>query len=434
MSDTAIRVRGASKKYQIGKSKAAHRTLRETIADGVKSPIRRIRSFGRASYGEQDVIWALDDVSFDVREGEVVGIIGRNGSGKSTLLKILSRITEPTCGRVEITGRVGALLEVGTGFHQELTGRENVYLNGAILGMTRREIEKRFDEIVQFSGVEKFIDTPVKRYSSGMRVRLGFAVAAHLDPEILLIDEVLAVGDAQFRGKCLSRISDLGAGGRAVLFVSHNMHAIQALCDRVLLLNDGHIVCDGPTAEALAEYSDVGDGPRNARTWSVAECPGGKEFRLVSVVVRNLLGESSSTLRISEGGMVEIEYEVLQEGSRAQFSLILQDSVGSCVFGSLSNTERDYHGKPMRAGMYRSTCYLPGDLLNAGKFHVSIAAFSGSWIGGFKVEKAVSFQAIDDGVLSEDYTGQYGGPIRPRLRWKTEEVVEDSRERERCLL
>jgi lipopolysaccharide transport system ATP-binding protein len=257
VSDVAIRVEHLSKQYRIGKKQERYYTLRDTIADAFTAPLRWVRSRrngGSPNGGEEDTIWALKDVSFEVKHGEVVGIIGRNGAGKSTLLKILSRITEPTEGRVEIHGRVASLLEVGTGFHPELTGRENIYLNGAILGMSKAEIDRKFDEIVEFAEIEKFIDTPVKRYSSGMYVRLAFAVAAHLEPEILLVDEVLAVGDAAFQKKCLGKMGDVAKAGRTVLFVSHNMAAVEGLCERAVLLDQGRVELSGDPATVIAAY------------------------------------------------------------------------------------------------------------------------------------------------------------------------------------
>lgn len=259
-ADVAIRVENLSKRYRIGLKEEIHDTLVGAVLDLFTRPVRNLRRLRRLStfngngHDLEDIIWALKDVSFDVKQGEVLGIIGRNGAGKSTLLKIVSRITEPTKGRVEIHGRVASLLEVGTGFHPELTGRENVYLNGAVLGMTRAEIERKFDEIVDFAGVERFIDTPVKRYSSGMQVRLGFAVAAHLEPEILLVDEVLAVGDAEFQKKCLGKMERVARGGRTVLFVSHNMNAIQTLCSRVIWLDSGTIIGQGEVLEQVESY------------------------------------------------------------------------------------------------------------------------------------------------------------------------------------
>ena len=256
MSDVAIRVEGLSKLYRLGK-RERYRTLRDTLVDTLAAPFRRPKS-GASSNGVPETIWALKDVSFDVKCGEVIGIIGRNGAGKSTLLKILSRITEPTEGHATIRGRVGSLLEVGTGFHPELTGRENIYLNGAILGMKKAEILRKFDEIVAFAEVEKFIDTPVKHYSSGMYVRLAFAVAAHLEPEILIVDEVLAVGDAAFQKRCLGKMGAVAKSGRTVLFVSHNMHAVQRLCSRALILNNGSVARSGPTWECTQFYLRTG--------------------------------------------------------------------------------------------------------------------------------------------------------------------------------
>ncbi len=255
MSASVIRVENLGKLYRIGSPRRRQDTLRDSIADFLRSPLRYLRSVGPpGAKAQPDQIWALKDVCFEVKRGEVVGIIGRNGAGKTTLLKILSRITEPTEGYAEIRGRVGSLLEVGTGFHPELTGRENIYLNGAIIGMKKAEIDRKFDEIVAFAEIEKFLDTPVKRYSSGMYVRLAFAVAAHLEPEILLVDEVLAVGDAAFQKKCLGKMGDVAKEGRTVLFVSHNMAAVQNLCRRSLLLNDGQVVLDGSTDRVVMKY------------------------------------------------------------------------------------------------------------------------------------------------------------------------------------
>jgi lipopolysaccharide transport system ATP-binding protein len=256
MSEVAIAVEGLGKRYRIGASRAPYRTLRETIIDAAASPVRRVAAVlrGEAASTRSSYIWALKDVSFEVRQGEAVGIIGRNGAGKSTLLKVLSRITKPTEGRAKVSGRVGSLLEVGTGFHPELTGRENIYLNGAILGMRRAEILRKFDEIVAFSEIEEFLDTPVKHYSSGMYVRLAFAVAAHLEPEILVVDEVLAVGDASFQKKCLGKMGDVSRGGRTVLFVSHNMSAVATLCNRCLLIHKGNLSRDGTPSEVTSYY------------------------------------------------------------------------------------------------------------------------------------------------------------------------------------
>jgi lipopolysaccharide transport system ATP-binding protein len=260
MSDVVIRAEGVGKQYRIGTARQAYGSLRETATQAVRRALGRE---ARAPAAQE--IWALKDVSFAVKRGEVLGVIGRNGAGKSTLLKILSRITPPTDGRIDIRGRIGTLLEVGTGFHPELTGRENIFLNGAILGMTRAEIRRKFDEIVDFSGVEKFIDTPVKRYSSGMYVRLAFAVAAHLEPEILLVDEVLAVGDAEFQKKCLGKMGDVAKGGRTVIFVSHNMAAIRDLCPRAILVHEGQLAVDAASDDAISRYLTSKPGTDRSR-------------------------------------------------------------------------------------------------------------------------------------------------------------------------
>jgi lipopolysaccharide transport system ATP-binding protein len=248
-----ITVKNVSKQYHIGAARKAPATLRETLSGVARSPLKSLRGNG----SPDEILWALKDITFDVQPGEVVGIVGRNGAGKSTLLKVLSRITEPTTGRIELYGKVGSLLEVGTGFHPELTGRENVYLNGSILGMSRAEIERKFDEIVAFSEIEKFLETPVKRYSSGMYVRLAFAVAAHLEPEILIVDEVLAVGDVNFQKKCLGKMNEISAEGRTVLFVSHSVNSVRRLCSRTLVINEGRVIADGPTSESLRCYNDL---------------------------------------------------------------------------------------------------------------------------------------------------------------------------------
>jgi len=258
-SRVAVRVDGLGKRYRRGrlKTRAGRTTLGEAILDGIRAPfvnLRRLHGLGSTAEGHDPVTWALRDVSFELHEGEVLGLVGRNGAGKSTLLRVLSRITDPTCGRAEVYGRVGSLLEVGTGFHPELTGRQNVYLNGSILGMSRRDIARKFEEVVEFSGVSSFIDTPVKRYSSGMQVRLAFAVAAHFEPDVMIVDEVLAVGDAEFQRKCLAKMDDVASGGRTVLFVSHNLNAVQRLCTRCVLLDGGRVAADGAVEDVTRQY------------------------------------------------------------------------------------------------------------------------------------------------------------------------------------
>lgn len=307
MSSPIIKANNLSKRYRIGAAEQGYKTFREAIVDGIKAPVRnlaRLRSLTKFKDGyEEDVIWALKDVSFEVEEGEVMGVIGKNGAGKTTLLKILSRITEPTSGFAEVHGRVSSLLEVGTGFHPELTGRENIFLNGAILGMRKREIEKKFDEIVSFSEVEKYIDTPVKRYSSGMQVRLAFAVAAHLEPEILLIDEVLAVGDIAFQKKCLGKMGDVAKGGRTVLFVSHNMGAIRSLCGSAIWLDNGQIVKKGLTDEVVRDYEEHQLRHFDESSYIVErnlEEVKNKDFYFSRVEMLNEKGENTNIFRYGE--------------------------------------------------------------------------------------------------------------------------------------
>ncbi|MBZ0319430.1 MAG: ABC transporter ATP-binding protein [Anaerolineae bacterium] len=315
MSDIAIRVEQLGKMYRIGGKQERYFTLRDSLADIVISPFNRARSVlqGKAygAAGLEETFWALKNVSFEVKHGEVVGIIGRNGAGKSTLLKILSRITEPTEGYADIFGRVGALLEVGTGFHPELTGRENIYLNGAILGMSRQEIDHKFDEIVEFAGIEKFIDTPVKHYSSGMSLRLGFAVAAHLEPEILVVDEVLAVGDAEFQRKCLGKMSDVVNEGRTVLFVSHNMSAVQNLCEYAYVLSHGGIRFSGSVEDAIKRYfDDIRTNSREIVLSDRTDRQGNGPFRFVGLVFRDKeMGNVLESVISGQNVVIEMTYE-----------------------------------------------------------------------------------------------------------------------------
>jgi lipopolysaccharide transport system ATP-binding protein len=315
MSNIAIRVEGLSKRYRIGLKEEMHDTLVGAIADFVKRPVknlqrlRKLSTFSEDSHESEDIIWALKDVSFEVKRGEVIGIIGRNGAGKTTLLKILSRITDPTVGRAMVYGRVGSLLEVGTGFHSELTGRENTYLNGTILGMKKAEVDRKFDEIVDFSGVEKFIDTPVKRYSSGMKVRLAFAVAAHLEPQILLVDEVLAVGDVAFQKKCLGKMDSVSRGGRTVLFVSHQMTAVQSLCERAILLNDGIVTKYDKTEAVMEQYLKESFESPEISLAERRDRKGTGNIRFVSVTYQNERRQNVNSLRIGQNAILKFCYE-----------------------------------------------------------------------------------------------------------------------------
>lgn len=327
MSEPAIRVENLGKQYKIGLRERSHKTFGEAISDLCTFPLRRLRTLGEKSAGD-DQFWALRDVSFEVEQGEVVGVIGRNGAGKSTLLKILSRITDPTTGRAVIRGRLRSLLEVGTGFHPELTGRENIYLNGAILGMKRAEIVRKFDEIVAFAEIDRFLDTPVKRYSSGMYVRLAFAVAAHLEPEILLVDEVLAVGDAEFQKRCLGKMGQVAKQGRTVLFVSHNMGAIMELTERCILLSSGRIEIDSSASDAVSRYLKENKSPSLSRDVSdvIRFGDGARHFRLTHVKV---LGAENGAVRYGSAMELELEYETTKRLENVTFGLVIKTFLGS---------------------------------------------------------------------------------------------------------
>jgi lipopolysaccharide transport system ATP-binding protein len=332
MNDIAIDVRGLGKKYRVGQQEQRYRALRDTLADCLRKPLEVLRNSRRQKRGD-DMFWALKDVHFQVRQGEVIGIIGRNGAGKSTLLKIISRITEPTAGRISIRGRIGSLLEVGSGFHPELTGRENIYMNGAILGMRRAEIERKFDEIVEFAEVEKFLDSPVKHYSSGMYMRLAFAVAAHLDPEILVIDEVLAVGDAEFQRKCLGKMGDVARKGRTVLFVSHNLAAVENLCTSAVVLEHGALVYSGPTHSAISKYV-------SSRTESGAVVKFDKRvhknasaIRFSTIEVAPEGGLAGDVIRCGKDFVIRVSYDCTEPVASPVFSIAIFSKLSIPIFG-----------------------------------------------------------------------------------------------------
>lgn len=399
MSESVIRVQNLSKRYHLGALTRRHDTLRDQLADALFSPFRQPnRNHQRNHSGAQsNVLWALKDVSFEVKRGEVVGIIGRNGAGKTTLLKILSRITEPTKGRAEIRGRVGSLLEVGTGFHRELTGRENIYLNGAILGMKRAEIAHKFDEIVAFSEVGKHLDTPMKHYSSGMYVRLAFAVAAHLDPEILLVDEVLAVGDVAFQKKCLGKMGEVARRGRTVLFVSHNLGQIKRLCSRGLWLSEGQCLCDASVDDAVVAYQSSLASHTNTRvasaedtataepgfiSWEIAPSPTGEPH-----VIRK---DGPFTLRV----LLRIERPV----QRGYHGLVLRTADGSSV------ADWSLRGLKFNPGTYEILYRLPGLPVRPGVYQWFISL----WDSGKRVFTEHLYPELI--VATQDYSGDYSGP------------------------
>lgn len=376
MSNLAIKVENLSKRYRIGLREEVHDTLGGALVAWARRPaqnlrrLRRMTRFSEKGWDEEDVIWALKDVSFEVNQGEVVGVIGRNGAGKSTLLKILSRITQPTSGRVELHGRVSSLLEVGTGFHAELTGRENIYLNGTILGMSKAEIDKKFDEIVEFSGVEKFIDTPVKRYSSGMMVRLAFSVAAHLEPEILLVDEVLAVGDAEFQRKCLGKMGEVARGGRTVVFVSHNMGAVRNLCQRVIWLQAGTLHDQGHSFELVEKYLSVGASSSEKIVLSADD---EKPMRLREISVIDSSGVTTNHLSMSSPFWVSVTYDINQKVRGAHVICFIVTHDGVTVLGS-----GDADCEPQRLGLrlpgqYTGKFSIPAHLLGEGRYYLTVS-------------------------------------------------------------
>ncbi|MEB2308480.1 MAG: ABC transporter ATP-binding protein [Candidatus Brocadiaceae bacterium] len=429
MNDIAIRAEGLSKKFHIGKLHGKNKTLRETVMDTFTAPVRKISKILRGKVAGaselDDTIWALRDVSFEIKQGEVIGIIGRNGAGKSTLLKILSRITEPTRGFAEIHGRISSLLEVGTGFHSELTGRENIYLNSAILGMKRAEIDKKFDEIVAFAEVEKFLDTPVKHYSSGMYLRLAFAVAAHLEPEILLVDEVLAVGDARFQKKCLDKMETVGKQGRTVLFVSHNMPAVTRLCKRVILLNEGKLEHDGSSHQVVSMYLSAGSGTTAVREWkNPSKAPKGEVARLCAVRVKSEHGKITGSMDIRKQIILEMEYDVIKSGYVLQPDFGIINEEGIPVFVTLDQ-DKNWRRKPRPKGHYISQAIIPGNFMSEGTFFVGagLVTLSPANIFQFNEDYAVTFQVVDsmDGDSARgDWAKPLGGIVRPLLNWNTQ--------------
>lgn len=421
MPDIAITVDGLSKRYRIGSGRS-YRSLRDAIVNGVKAPIRRLKNFGKASYRKEDSIWALKDVSFQVERGEVVGVIGKNGAGKTTLLKVLSRITEPTEGRAKLHGRVGSLLQVGTGFHHELTGRENIYLSGTILGMSRKEVKERFGQIVEFSGIEKYIDTPVKRYSSGMWVRLGFAVAAHLNPEILLIDEVLAVGDAEFQKKCLGKMDDVAKSGRTVLFVSHNMGSIHRLCDRALWIDEGELIMEGTPEEAISEYLLSGASGTGEKIWDNGKSNKGiDEMEVLSLRVLDPQGMVTSRVSASKPFFVEIEFRVRERLRHCRVGFYVSKFDGTVVFSSYDADKEEFQG-PRTPGDYKIRCKIPAHLLNTGEYTISLDAEIPKVKELVRIEGALSFTVEQTGAVGSHMSEDRQGVIRPKLNWESVET------------
>jgi len=410
---SAIQIDGIAKEYILGQ-REQQKTFREELISRFRAPIDRFRRLkGDVSEGER--FWALKNISFDVEPGEVVGIIGHNGAGKSTLLKILSRITEPTEGRALICGRLSSLLEVGTGFHPELTGRENIYLNGAILGMGRKEIDKKLEEIIAFAEVERFIDTPVKRYSSGMQVRLAFSVAAHLEPEILLVDEVLAVGDAAFQSKCMGKMEGSASSGHTILFVSHNMASVRNLCSRGILISKGEIVFDGAIEDTIGMYLKDGASEQAMVSWSGEEAPSSDEAQLRRVFIANTEGDPAGVLTTIDPFDVVVEYEIRVEtpGMRLGFCMRNEQGVvicGSTDFDALEQTERT-------PGIYQSRCHFPGNILASGRYSLFFAVDRPPYLAMiFSTPYCLSFDVVDMDSHGANYR-RLPGVIKPPLDW-----------------
>jgi lipopolysaccharide transport system ATP-binding protein len=419
-----ITVEALSKKYEIGAAQEHYRTLGSALSSAARQAAGLLR-------GERpkttETFWALKDLNFEVMPGDVVGVIGRNGAGKSTLLKVLSRITTPTEGKIRLRGRIASLLEVGTGFHGELTGRENVFLNGSILGMSRREIERKFDEIVAFAEMDRFIDTPVKRYSSGMYVRLAFAVAAHLEPEILVVDEVLAVGDADFQAKCLGKLEQVGAEGRTVLFVSHNLPMILRLCNRALLLAQGTLVADGPSHEVGARYLYTDSGSPAERHWNAEQGGiGDGVARLRSVRVLDSDNQVTDLLDIRRPVTVEVAYEVKQPRPRVAVTLQCFNDEGTMLFQTSEFNSPDWATKSTEPGGVLARCQIPGNFLAEGRVYVTVAlvSYNPDRLHGSDSD-CVSFQVVDasDGDAVRGICGRkWPGLVRPMLDWQIGQV------------
>jgi lipopolysaccharide transport system ATP-binding protein len=420
MSDIAIKVQDVGKLYRLGEvgTGTLSQDLKRwwAVTRGKEDPFAKIGELNdRTTKGDTNFVWALKDVSFEVKQGEVLGIIGRNGAGKSTLLKLLSKVTQPTTGNIKIKGRIASLLEVGTGFHPDLTGRENIYLNGAILGMTKREIKSKFDEIVDFAGVERYIDTPVKRYSSGMYVRLAFAVAAFLEPEILIIDEVLAVGDAEFQKKCLGRMKDVSVNdGRTVLFVSHNMTAIKNLCNTVLYMQYGSVWEYGPTAATINTYlsHNINSSLRQVFL-EPAQAPGNDLVKLKRIEVCPVQKNNSDPILVHTDIDIEFEFWNYVEGKEINLTLHLYTIAQECIFSVGSPAQY------LKSGIRKGVCRIPGNLLNDGIYTVSMMVVAERSYAVFNFENAVSFE-VNENRDASGWHGKWPGFIRPVLDFKLE--------------
>lgn len=380
---------------------------------GLEDPYLKIgETNDRSTKGDSDYVWSLRDINFEIEQGDAVGIIGRNGAGKSTLLKLLSRVTKPTTGSIYTKGRIASLLEVGTGFHPEMTGRENIFLNGAILGMTRKEITRKFDEIVDFSGVERYIDTPVKRYSSGMYVRLAFAVAAHLESEILIVDEVLAVGDAEFQKKCLGKMGDVSKGeGRTVLFVSHNMLSIRKLCNKGIILENGKSVYQGNVENAISKYNINNLGGKENIEWNEIDAPGNEKAKLVKISAKSKSGE----FYIDEN--IELEFDFVNYIPKQQLNISISIYTSEDVYllSSPNIVRPEYE-----VGTHKSRCTIPANLLNTGVYYITVLLVGENFNIITELEKIIKLETTENSEGRGGYLGTWNGIIRTKLDWKNE--------------
>lgn len=422
MTQVALAVEGVSKSFRVGAVRKREDTLLTQVFTDSTQALRRLWGKPSDEGSQQALHWALRDVNLAVAEGEVVSVIGHNGSGKSTLLKILSRITAPTTGQVSVRGRLASLLEVGTGFHPDLSGRDNVYLNAAILGMKREETRRCFDAIVDFSGVAAFIDTPVKNYSSGMKVRLGFAVAAHLEPDVLLIDEVLAVGDAAFQQRCLNRIEAFGTSGRTILYVSHHLPSVARLSKRTVVLDQGRVLFDGPTLTAIQKYEAQIGGYHSRREWEVAAAPGDDTARLLSLSLTSNGTPVAGPIDVRQPIELTLRYEVLRGGQSIMPSLHLFDFSGTPVLSAI-DTDPEWHALPRATGVYETRAVFPGNFFNEGSFQLATSVCT---MEPFRchayVQNALAFSFYDP-ILGSSSRGQFRGDLngylRPLLDWQT---------------
>ncbi len=409
----AIQAENLFKRFEIESAGARYKTARESLSEVFS---------GRARKNSVKELWALSNVCLEIERGSTVGLIGPNGAGKSTLLKILSRITEPTKGRAGVRGRVGSLLEVGTGFHPELTGRENIYFNGALLGMKRTEIDRRFDQIVSFAGTEQFLDTPVKRYSTGMHTRLAFSVAAHLETDILLVDEVLAVGDAAFQRKCLGRMNDAAKDGRTVVFVSHDLTNIAVLCEKAVLLDQGTVQAAGPAKAVIEKYlSGLGSSRREVR-WTLGEAPGDATVRITGIRAETMAG-ALGPISLSQPIVLTIEYTVLG-AARLNPVFAVKNAWGVLVFSTANYEDSQWGRKTQEPGTYVAQCTVPGYLLNSGTYLVDAMIVLDTRHVLARAVQAVTVEVHDEASLRSDYVGEWTGVVRPRCIWRTSEVRE----------